>query len=156
MTLGGGGQLFAANRLAKALDSIFDLYFVTAPDSRSGIDPAFRDRIFYNPSLQKKSNPSRLRTARLTVVAIARSFYCVYKYRPHAIIGVQGASALPLMIAGSVFRVRRIYIETFTRTKVLSLTARLLLRFHLVDRVYVQWPDLVTGDKRIVYRGTVL
>lgn len=156
MTLGGGGQAFASKRLAKALDPLFDLYFVTEPDSISELNEDYKARTFFNPALVSMTNPSRFRTVRLLVVAIFRSFVIISRFRPYGIIGVQGASAIPLMIAGTFFGTKRVYVETITRPTRLSLTARILLKCRLIDRVYVQWPTLETGDNRIVYRGTIL
>ena len=117
MTLGGGGQLYASSRIAKTLDPRFNLHFVTAPESSAGVDPAYRSRTSYNPSLVLKTRPSRFRTCWMTLVAIVHAFGIISRFRPHGIIGVQGASALPLMIVGTLFGAKRVYIETITRQR---------------------------------------
>lgn len=156
MTVGGGGPQFASQRIAEALQPHFELHYVCAPDAQHSLNDSFRQNLHLVPALTRQNEPSRVRTAALMFITVYRALKIVDQVRPRAIIGIQQSTGFPLMLAGTLYGAKRVQVETITRTKKMSLTARLLLKLRLVDRVYVQWPSMLNGDRRVVYKGTVL
>ncbi|WP_013321038.1 PssD/Cps14F family polysaccharide biosynthesis glycosyltransferase [Gloeothece verrucosa] len=62
--------------------------------------------------------------------------------RPQLILSTGAGVAVPFIILGKLFRCKTVFIESYTRIKELSLSARLVLPF--LDKLYVQWPSLKT------------
>ena len=76
------------------------------------------------------------------------AFRLVYKLKPQVIVTCGPGTAVPLCYAAFFFsaigacpRCRIIFVESFCRTRTLSLAGRLLLP--VADRFLVQWPELL-------------
>lgn len=76
--------------------------------------------------------------------------------RPIAVIAVGSSVCVPGLVAARLNGVPTVFIESITRTDTLSLTGRLVERFRLASRFYVQWPGQVDGRRRRLYKGTIL
>jgi beta-1,4-N-acetylglucosaminyltransferase len=61
-------------------------------------------------------------------------------YRPDVILSTGAGVAVPFLILGKFLGRRTVFVESVTRIKSLSLTARLVLPF--LDVLYVHWPQL--------------
>ena len=60
--------------------------------------------------------------------------------RPDLVLSTGAGVAVPFLILGKILGIKTTFIESCTRVKELSLSARLALPF--IDKLYVQWPDL--------------
>ena len=64
----------------------------------------------------------------------------IWQERPQLILSTGAGVAVPFIILGKIFGSQTAFVESFTRVKQLSLSARLILPF--LDTLYVQWPQL--------------
>ena len=69
---------------------------------------------------------------------------------------VGSSIAIPMFIVGYLFKTKRVFIESHTRVNDLSATTKILLKFGLADRIYVQWPELANLHDKLLYRGNLL
>ncbi|MBN2561399.1 MAG: hypothetical protein JXQ75_10765 [Phycisphaerae bacterium] len=96
------------------------------------------------------SNNARL------MLGIVEAFRLIRRLRPHAIVAVGTATAVPLFLAGKFYGSRCVFIECLTRVQQLSLTGRILYHLRLADRLYVQWALLQRKFGRTTYAGAVI
>ena len=80
----------------------------------------------------------------------------VWRLRPDTILAVGTATAVPLFLAGRLFRARCVFVESLTRVEQLSVTGQILYHTRLADRLYVQWQRLQERFRRTAYAGAVL
>lgn len=157
VTLAGGGYENEAKMLLRQLGDGFDYGFVTTRDAAwHAPQLPLPGEVHVLPTLTRKLDPSRLKAALRFLYALAMALPLVRRERPAAIIGVASPICLPLFVWGRLFGARCVFIESITRTSKLSLTGRIASRAHLVDRVYVQWPDLRDCCPHAIYQGTVV
>lgn len=62
--------------------------------------------------------------------------------------------AIPFIWVGKLFNVYSIFIDSFTRTRTLSLSAKLV--YSIADDLLTQWPAVAESYSRVVYKGKVL
>lgn len=79
-----------------------------------------------------------------SIVNLIRNFVLTFKVlfveRPDLILSTGAGVSVPIIILGKIFGCRTIFVESFTRVKELSLSARLILPF--LDQIYVYWREL--------------
>ena len=68
------------------------------------------------------------------------AFKVIIQEKPELILSTGAGVAVPFLILGKLLGAKTIFIESFTRVKELSLSARLVMPF--LDVVYVQWQQL--------------
>jgi beta-1,4-N-acetylglucosaminyltransferase len=101
-----------------------------------------------------------LSTVLCTMYAIVRCTVSVARMDPELIICNGPGTCVPVCIAAYVIRflglrhARIVFVESFCRTRRLSLTGRILYPF--VDRFVVHWPRLARDYPRCEYLGTLL
>lgn len=75
-----------------------------------------------------------------------RNLYLAYTVlkneKPQLVLSTGAGLAVPFIILASILGIKTAFIESFTRVKELSLSARLVLPF--LDKLYVQWEELET------------
>ncbi len=89
-------------------------------------------------------------------LSVLEAFSIVRRLRPHAILALGTSMALPLFAVGKAFGARRVFVESLTRVRRLSLTGRLLYRLGFADDLYVQWPSLQQEYPKARFAGAVL
>jgi UDP-N-acetylglucosamine:LPS N-acetylglucosamine transferase len=89
------------------------------------------------------------------VRAIWTGISVIRKNKVDKVVCIGHAGAIPFFIAAKLSGKETIYIESLTRTNIVSRTARLLLKMRLIEHVYVQWPNLEQLPK-LIYRGNIL
>lgn len=157
ITLAGGGYENEAKMLLRQLGDGFDYVFVTSRDAGGHASRLLQPgRVYTLPTLIRKQDPSRIKATLRLLQALALALPLVWRERPAVILGVASPICLPLFVWGRLSGARCVFIETITRTHKLSLTGRIASGARLVDRVYVQWPDLLNCCPRAVYQGTVV
>ncbi len=96
----------------------------------------------------------------VNILWLGRGFIEAYRLirrlRPDAVLALGTAVAVPLFAAAKLLRVRCVFVETVTRVQRLSRTGRLLHRWCLSDRLYVQWPKLADAYPGSRFAGAVL
>ena len=68
------------------------------------------------------------------------AFFVIFKERPQLVLSTGAGVAVPFIIVAKLFKTKTVFVESFTRVKELSLSARLTLPF--LDVIYVQWEQL--------------
>jgi glycosyltransferase involved in cell wall biosynthesis/UDP-N-acetylglucosamine transferase subunit ALG13 len=73
---------------------------------------------------------------------------------PDLIVSTGAGIAVPFLLLGRMLKVTTIYIESFTRTRHLSLSGKIVFRF--VDYFVVQWKILKDAIPKTLYLGKVI
>jgi beta-1,4-N-acetylglucosaminyltransferase len=81
------------------------------------------------------------------------AFSVVRRTRPKVILTTGAGVAVPFTWIGRLFGARVVYVESLTRIESPSLSCRLIRP--IADRVYVQWPELVSAVSGARYAGSV-
>jgi beta-1,4-N-acetylglucosaminyltransferase len=104
------------------------------------------ERVFYGygPTIRNASN--LLRNLRL-------AWRIVRTTKPAVILTTGAALAVPFGWIGKVNGAKIVYVESFTRIEKASLSCRLMKP--VVDRMYVQWPELLARLPAARYAGNV-
>jgi len=66
----------------------------------------------------------------------------ILKERPELVVSTGAGVAVPFIVLAKLLGTQTAFIESFTRVKELSLSAKLARPF--IDKLYVQWPQLKT------------
>lgn len=75
------------------------------------------------------------------------------RLRPRAVVTTGAGVAVPFCYIGRLFGARVVYIESFSRIRKPSLTARLV--YPVAHDFFVQWPELKGYFKRARYEGSL-
>lgn len=102
-------------------------------DTPSTRDSLVDERVFWAYSPTNRNAKNLLRNCIL-------SWKVLRCYRPDVILSTGAGVAVPFLILGKFLGRRTVFVESVTRIKSLSLTARLVLPF--LDVLYVHWPQL--------------
>ncbi|MEB3182610.1 MAG: PssD/Cps14F family polysaccharide biosynthesis glycosyltransferase [Nostocaceae cyanobacterium] len=84
---------------------------------------------------------------------IPRTLGIIAKEKPDLIISTGASIAVNFSLAARIFGKRFIFVESITRSKELSLSAKLVYFF--CNELYVQWPDLPTKYPKAMFKGYV-
>lgn len=76
------------------------------------------------------------------------------KYRPKVIVSTGSNIAVPLYLVGKLHGSKLIFIETRAKVYARSLTGILVRR--IVDKIYVQWPEMLKLYPEAEYFGTLV
>lgn len=106
--------------------------------------------------LGSRANSGRLHTVLRFVRNLWQSFRVLRRARPDYVICIGSSICVPGFAVARMLGIRRVYIESITRTDALSATGLLVERLRLASRFYVQWPEQAEGFDRRNYRGCVL
>lgn len=137
-----GGHLGEMLQLAEAFDGHRTFYFCYDADTTRSLPNAYRV-----PNMAR--NPVEL------VKNLARVYGLFRRERPDLVVSTGAEIALPVVLVAKLRRVPTIYIECGAQVTVPSLTGKLL--YPLVDRFYVQWPELLAAyGPRARYAGSLV
>jgi UDP-N-acetylglucosamine:LPS N-acetylglucosamine transferase len=93
------------------------------------------EQVYWAFSPTNRNIPNLLRNLVLAWIIVRRE-------RPELILTTGAGVSVPFIIVGKLIGSQTVFIESITRIKQLSLSARLVLPF--VDILYVRWPKLKT------------
>lgn len=160
LLVAGGGFQWESLTLAGQLKEDWVCTFVV-PESSIYPGSALRDEIGDNPfkivpEFSSRANSHLLHITRNLWRAMRLLWSAVGRQRPDMAVCLGSSSSIPIAIVCRLRRIPIVFIESIARTDSLSATGRLLLRLHLVDYFYVQWPELEKLHSKACYRGTVL
>jgi len=92
------------------------------------------------------------------LINLVKNFFLAFKIlrkeKPDAIISTGAGVAVPFIIAGHIIGVKTLYLESITRNKDLSMSAKLIYPF--VDRLLVQWPELAEKYSKTEFKGRIV
>lgn len=153
----GGGFSWQSCSVAKSLAQGFEIHYISSlPESAfpQANRPAGPWHTVSNiTTLADKTMGRRL----LNMIKGLRDTFRVLRVvNPDAIVCVATSLAVPLFICAKILRKKTVFIESITRVSAPSATGKILSRFRLCDRLYVQWPEAESLYREAVFRGTVL
>lgn len=91
------------------------------------------DRVYWAYSPTNRNIPNLMRNLYLACKIISQE-------RPQMILSTGAGVAVPFIIVGKIYKCKTVFVESYTRVKELSLSAKLVLPF--LDVLYVQWRQL--------------
>jgi UDP-N-acetylglucosamine:LPS N-acetylglucosamine transferase len=154
ITVAGGGFSSEAFRLVEGLKDQCDFTYVTIANKSAGIQlrlPVAGDVFYINDlGLMGTRIWDRIRNVcRALVQAQA-----IVSAKPYdGVITLGSSIAVPLLIAARRRRIKCLFVESVTRVRSPSLTARIVYHLRLCDRFYVQWAELLRHFPRAVHKG---
>jgi UDP-N-acetylglucosamine:LPS N-acetylglucosamine transferase len=77
----------------------------------------------------------------------------VRELRPAVILSTGAALAVPFAWVGRALGAKVVYVESLTRIERVSLSCRLISP--VINRLYVQWPELAERTPKARYAGNV-
>lgn len=138
----GGGHWIELQRITPAFEGHEVIYIST----HSSYAATVIDHIFYAVPDASRWNKMRL------LIVMYQVFNVITKIKPDVIISTGAAPGLMGIIIGKIVGAKTIWLDSIANVDKISLSGKLVLPF--ADRVYTQWPDLVTD--KIKYAGNVL
>lgn len=97
-----------------------------------------------------------------TLIAMVHALWLILKIRPDVVICNGPGTCIPLCVSSFFTKIIGLkwssifYVESIARVRRLSLSGLLLYRLHLVDQLYVQWPQLQSKYPRSHYVGRLM
>lgn len=152
---GGGGFAWESKQLIERLLSDDNKLLVTYPKT------SFEFREFYESLNCVKYPPVTHRSGYkfkylLNFISVLISgIKIMFGNNVDSVVCIGNSAAIPFFMVAKLFGKKRIYIESITRTVAVSNTAKTLLKWRLVDKVYVQWPKMQELPNKI-YKGNLL
>lgn len=134
------------------------------------IDNVFDDEIERHVDIvtlrrARKVGQSYLTSIYTTLISILHSINLVSQHKPNLCLTNGPALGLTITLAirimqlltlGTRYTCDIIYIESFCRTKTLSLTGKLIYHLRLADKFFVQWPKLSDLYPRSIFKGLLV
>lgn len=100
-----------------------------------------------------------------TIIGLLNSISIIHKNKPRICITNGPAISVTITLAirflqmitlGCYYQCNVIYVESFCRTKTLSLSGKLIYHLRLANEFYVQWSELKLMYNRSRYRGLLV
>lgn len=93
-----------------------------------------------------------------TFLALIESFVICIKSRPNLLLCNGPGTCIPLCFAVKLFskNCTVVYVESFCRTRSLSLSGKIIYYCNLYDEFLVQWPDLKLTYEKSKYIGLLV
>lgn len=71
-----------------------------------------------------------------------KSLFIFLKEKPDVIISTGVLAAIPMILLGRVFNKKVIYIESFAKICSPTITGKIIYKFKIANRFYVQWESM--------------
>lgn len=157
--LGSGGHTSEMLQLTKSIDlkeKYQALYIVSDGDEHSERKLKERDHSveIVKVTRSRKVGQSYLTSIITTTICLIQSFFICLKYKPNMILCNGPGTCIPFCLVGKLICSKTVFVESFCRTKSLSLSGKIATR--LCDHVLVQWPELADENKNTEYIGFLL
>lgn len=113
----------------------------------------------------RKVGQSYMTSIWTTITGILSSIRLILAQRPNlcftngpaiSVIVSVAIRLLQLVTIGTSYNCEIIYMESFCRTRSLSLAGRIIYHLRLANKFYVQWPTLVDKYPRCLYKGIIV
>ncbi|XP_075104410.1 uncharacterized protein LOC107772664 isoform X3 [Nicotiana tabacum] len=99
-----------------------------------------------------------------TLIAMAHALWLMIKIRSEVILCNGPGTCVPLCVIAFFFKLQVLgirwssvfYVESIARVRKLSLSGLLLYKLHMVDQLFVQWPQLKEKYPRAHYVGCLM
>lgn len=154
--MAGGGFYSEMKKVVDRLDTNdLDCYYATATDG-SALEGFPPEKCIFISKTTHFSTRSFLARVRDFFRSTMDAYGLISRLKPDVIVGVSTSMLVPLFLCSLGSGSKRIFIESLTRVEDLSRTGKIVYRFRLSSRFYVQWPNLAEKYPRCVYEGKVL
>lgn len=145
-----------------ALSELFGLYnsvLVTDNERATRSMPQLKDITYIEVVNSGREKVKANQSNRLNFVIGYLKSFIVYrrvwkKYRPKVIVSTGSNIAVPLFWIGKIHGSKLIFIETRAKVYARSLTGILVRKF--ADKIYVQWPEMLSLYPEAEYYGTLV
>ena len=94
-----------------------------------------------------------------TIYAFLCCLSIIWRTRPKLVLVNGPGTCVPIVIAtrflsvGRLFKTQIVFVESICRVKTLSMSAKLLMTFKMLDVIIVQWPELALKYPHTKYIG---
>lgn len=160
IVLGSGGHTAEMLQLIRSIDLVnkYEALFIIA-DGDDHSEKKLRENEFSPGEIarvtrSRKVGQSYLTSIITTAICLIQSFFICLKYRPKMVLCNGPGTCIPFCLVGRLICSKTIFVESFCRTKSLSLSGRIATR--LCDHVLVQWPEVADENKNTKYVGFLL
>jgi beta-1,4-N-acetylglucosaminyltransferase len=158
--LGAGGHTKQMLHLVDLLGTDYEYHYVVADYDTISPQKIRQSGPVYH-ILQPREKRRGETDAPLTVLgkfpkALVQAWRILRQARPDAIIGAGPSLQIPLAIVARLLGIPMIFIETASKVETLTFTGRIIYRFHLATRFYVQWQHHLEQYPRARYAGRLL
>ncbi|XP_031126523.1 UDP-N-acetylglucosamine transferase subunit ALG14 homolog [Ipomoea triloba] len=179
IVLGSGGHTAEMMNLLFALeeDRFKPRFYIAATTDNMSLQKA---RVFEDSLVQKAGTEvvgtaqfmqiyrsrevgqSYITSVATTLIAIAHGLWLMIKIRPEVILCNGPGTCIPICVIAFFLKVLGIrwssifYVESIARVKRLSLSGLLLYKLHMIDQLFVQWPQLKSKYPRVHYVGRLM
>mmetsp|Transcript_38334 Transcript_38334/g.120205 ORF Transcript_38334/g.120205 Transcript_38334/m.120205 type:complete len:211 (-) Transcript_38334:123-755(-) len=164
--LGSGGHTMEMLAILRGLDAARygPLHFVVAETDESSEAKVRASKVrqpdaYHVIPRAREVGQSYASSVPSTLRAALASLRLVFALRPDLILCNGPGTCLPLCLGGALLRLlskaelRLVFVESFCRTRTLSLTGRILYALRAADEFVVHWPELLERYPRARYIG---
>jgi beta-1,4-N-acetylglucosaminyltransferase len=152
IVLGSGGHTTQIVRITEMLYDSYDFEYVANNDDDKSIKKIkFSGDVHVIPRPRRVYDKSVVRSIFLTINSIFKSFSIIMNSKSVGIVSAGPGLAVPLFIWASIFRKKRIFIESWSRVTTKSTTGKIC--YYLSNLFFVQWPELIKRYPKAIYAG---
>jgi beta-1,4-N-acetylglucosaminyltransferase len=152
IVLGSGGHTTQMIRITELLYDSYDFEYVVNDDDNKSIKKIkFAGDVYVIPRPRRIYDKSVIRAVLLTINSIFKSFSIIMNSKSVGIVSAGPGLAVPLFIWASIFRKRKIFIESWSRVNTRSTSGKIC--YYLSDLFFVQWPELTKRYPKAIYAG---
>lgn len=152
IVLGSGGHTTQMIILTEMLNDHFDFEYVVSDDDNKSIKRIkFDGAVYVIPRPRRYYDKSVVRSVYLTIYSIFVCLKIVMKSKAVGIVSAGPSLAVPLFIWASIFRKKKIFIESWSRVTMKSTSGRIC--YYMSDIFFVQWNELTNSYKKSIYAG---
>jgi len=154
IVLGSGGHTTQMIRITEMIHDFFEFEYVVNDDDDKSIKKIkFSGDVHVIPRPRRVYDKSVMRSVFLTIHSLLKSFGIIMNSKSIGIVSAGPGLAVPLFIWASIFRKKRIFIESWSRINTKSTTGKIC--YYLSDLFFVQWPELTKKYPKAIYAGRV-
>lgn len=140
IVLGGGGHTAQMRKLVALLNDRYDYEYVAARGDALATHAAPGARVYRVLNPREKRDRSRFWIAAKAVISAVQSIGVLFRTKAETIVACGPAIAVPVCILGKLFGKKVIYVESWSRVRTHSLSAKIAKPF--ADLFLVQSPQL--------------
>jgi UDP-N-acetylglucosamine:LPS N-acetylglucosamine transferase len=152
IVLGSGGHTNQMIRITEMLCDSYEFeYVVSDDDDKSAKKIRFQGAVHIISRPRRYYDKSVIRSVFLTIRSTLEAFGIIMNSRSVAIVSAGTSLTVPLYLWASLFRKKKIYIESWSRVNTKSTAGKIC--YYFADLFFVQWPELTKRYPKAIYAG---
>lgn len=155
LVMGHGGHTVQMSILRETLLEKLELFYVTSKEHKFSADTLKNSLDPYETVYEffgtRTKDSGKLHDLFGTLAMTIQAIILFIRDRPDVVISCGTSASVPLSYVGKLFRKKIIFIETRSRTEMLSGSGRLV--YPIADVFFVQWKELVNKYPKTIYVG---